>query len=228
MNISNLAVITARGGSKRIPRKNIKEFFGRPMLSYAVTAAKEAGIFDEIAVSTDDEEIAGVALNLGAKVPFMRSAKTSDDFATTADVLSEVLGEYAKLGVKPDTLCCIYPCVPFLTGEILKEAYRKFVSSGADSLVPVVKFSFPIQRAFRIEKSGFLTYDQPQNASKRSQDLEPMYHDVGMFYFYKTNADASPKVIPFIMDEKAVQDIDTPEDWATAEMKYKILQAQNR
>ena len=167
MKISNLAVITARGGSKRIPRKNIKEFFGRPMLSYAVTAAKEAGIFDEITVSTDDEEIAQVALNLGAKVPFMRSAKTSDDFATTADVLSEVLGEYEKLGVKPATLCCIYPCVPFLTGEILKEAYRRFVSSGADSLVPVVKFSFPIQRAFNLRP-----------AAKRIQTLARFRTDV--------------------------------------------------
>lgn len=221
--MSIVAVITARGGSKRIPRKNIKEFMGKPMLAYAVEAAVNSKVFDEVMVSTDDVEIAEIAKQFGAKVPFMRSEKTANDFATTADVLEEVVSEYKKRGKTFDELCCIYPCVPFLTADVIKNAYEKFKTSGADRLTPVVKYSFPIQRAFKLNEQGLLEYREPENAPKRSQDLEPMYHDVGMFYFYKTEKMNSDKIAMLEMDEAMVQDIDNDSDWQMAEMKYRIM-----
>lgn len=221
--MSVVAIITARGGSKRIPRKNIKEFIGKPMLAYAIEAAKDSGLFDEIMVSTDDKEIAKISEKFGAVVPFMRSEKTANDFATTTDVLNEVLNEYKKREKIFDELCCIYPCVPFLSGEVLKNAYKRFVDSNADRLMPVVKYSFPIQRAQRINENGFLEYREPENAFKRSQDLESMYHDVGMFYFYKADKLLSDKTIAYEMDERCIQDIDTLDDWKMAELKYKVL-----
>lgn len=221
--MSIVAVITARGGSKRIPRKNIKEFMGKPMLAYAVEAAVNSKVFDEIMVSTDDVEIAKIAKQFGAKVPFMRSEKTANDFATTADVLEEVVSEYKKRGKTFDELCCIYPCVPFLTADVINNAYEKFKTSGVDRLIPVVKYSFPIQRAFKLNEQGLLEYREPENAPKRSQDLEPMYHDVGMFYFYKTEKMNSDKIAMLEMDEAMVQDIDNDSDWRMAEMKYRIM-----
>lgn len=221
--MSIVAVITARGGSKRIPRKNIKEFMGKPMLAYAVEAAVNSKVFDEVMVSTDDVEIAEIAKQFGAKVPFMRSEKTANDFATTADVLEEVVSEYKKRGKTFDELCCIYPCVPFLTVDVINNAYEKFKTSGADRLIPVVKYSFPIQRAFKLNEQGLLEYREPENAPKRSQDLEPMYHDVGMFYFYKTEKMNSDKIAMLEMDEALVQDIDNDSDWQMAEMKYRIM-----
>lgn len=221
--MSIVAVITARGGSKRIPRKNIKEFMGKPMLAYAVEAAVNSKVFDEVMVSTDDVEIAEIAKQFGAKVPFMRSEKTANDFATTADVLEEVVSEYKKRGKTFDELCCIYPCVPFLTADVIKNAYEKFKTSGADRLTPVVKYSFPIQRAFKLNEQGLLEYREPENAPKRSQDLEPMYHDVGMFYFYKAEKMNSDKIAMLEMDEAMVQDIDNDSDWQMAEMKYRIM-----
>lgn len=221
--MKNIAIITARGGSKRIPRKNIKEFMGKPMLAWAIEAALNSEIFDEVMVSTDDDEIAQIAIKYGAKVPFMRSEATSNDFATTADVLAEVEQEYKKRGQVFDNISCIYPCVPFLTGEILKQAYEVFINSDMSALIPVVKFSYPIQRAFKINEGGALEYNQPQYSLARSQDLEPMYHDVGMFYFYSKNPAKKQGNIPYIMDESAVQDIDTMEDWKMAELKYKVM-----
>jgi N-acylneuraminate cytidylyltransferase len=224
--MSSLAIITARGGSKRIPRKNIKHFMGKPMLAYAIEAALSSGLFDEVMVSTDDNEIADIASTFGAKVPFLRSETTANDFATTRDVLLEVIDEYKKQGKEFDEFACIYPCVPFLTSEILCQAHESFSSNKADSLIPVVKYSFPIQRAVKINADGTLAFREIEYATARSQDLEPMYHDVGMFYFYRTQPFISNKAIksiPFIMDERSVQDIDTMDDWAMAEMKYKIL-----
>lgn len=220
--MKNIAIITARGGSKRIPRKNIKYFMGKPMLAYAIDAALNSNIFDEIMVSTDDTEIAEIAIKYGAKVPFMRSEKTSNDFAVTTDVLDEVISTYKNNGQEFDNICCIYPCVPFLTGNILKEAYNKFIKSGFDRLTPIVRYSFPIQRAFRIDEKDQLVYREPEHAKTRSQDLEPMYHDVGMFYFYKNNKINSNNITYFEMAENQCQDIDTLEDWQMAEMKYMI------
>lgn len=227
--MKNIAIITARGGSKRIPRKNIKDFMGKPMIAYAIEAALESEIYDEVMVSTDDVEIAEIAEKYGAKVPFMRSEATANDYATTADVLNEVINEYEKLGKSFENMACIYPCVPFLSSEILKSANEKFINSEADSLMPVVKYSFPIQRAVKVNTEGFLEYREPQFALTRSQDLESMYHDVGMFYFVKTKAFLgyktliTPKTVLFEMDERAVQDIDTSDDWKMAEMKFKVM-----
>ena len=221
--MSIIAVITARGGSKRIPRKNIKEFMGKPMLAYAIEATVNSKVFDEVMVSTDDVEIAEIAKQFGAKVPFMRSEKTANDFATTVDVLDEVISEYKKRGKTFDELCCIYPCVPFLTADVINNAYEKFKTLGVDRLIPVVKYSFPIQRAFKLNEQGLLEYREPENAPKRSQDLEPMYHDVGMFYFYKTEKMNSDKIAMLEMDEAMVQDIDNDSDWRMAEMKYRIM-----
>lgn len=221
--MSIIAVITARGGSKRIPRKNIKEFMGKPMLAYAIEATVNSKVFDEVMVSTDDVEIAEIAKQFGAKVPFMRSEKTANDFATTANVLDEVISEYKKRGKTFDELCCIYPCVPFLTADVINNAYEKFKTSDADRLIPVVKYSFPIQRAFKLNEQGMLEYREPENAPKRSQDLEPMYHDVGMFYFYKTEKMNSDKIAMLEMDETMVQDIDNESDWRMAETKYRIM-----
>lgn len=221
--MKNLAIITARGGSKRIPQKNIKHFMGKPMLAYAVEAALNAGIFDEVMVSTDDLQIANIAKQYNAKVPFMRSQETSNDFATTYDVLVEVMDSYKSIGQEFDNICCIYPCVPFLTPDILKDAFGKFLQSKADRLTPVVKYSFPIQRAFVINENGFLAFREPENQSTRSQDLQPTYHDVGMFYFYKSDRLNSNKISSYEMDERVVQDIDTMDDWKMAEMKYKVM-----
>ena len=229
--MNTIAIITARGGSKRIPRKNIKEFMRKPMLAYAVEAALGSNIFDEVMVSTDDIEIAEVAKKYGAKVPFMRSEKTANDMAMTYDVLEEVIDEYQKIGRNFDNLACIYPCVPFLKSETLQNAYQIFINSNCDTLVPVVKFSFPIQRAFRIDENNFLQYREPENMLKRSQDLEPMFHDVGMFYFCKINEMKRNKKLignkaAYIeMDEMQIQDIDNVSDWKMAEMKYRIMQS---
>lgn len=226
--MKNIAIITARGGSKRIPRKNIKKFLGKPMISYAINACLESNIFDEVMVSTDDDEIANIALAYGAKIPFMRNHETSGDFATTYDVLEEVILKYRKLDKNFSTICCVYPCVPFLTSTILKTAYTKFQEKEYNFLVPIVKFSYPIQRAFRMEKEC-LKYNQEEYIKMRSQDLEPMYHDVGMFYFATINKMLVDKTLVgekttyYEMKEIEVQDIDTEDDWKMAELKYKIL-----
>jgi len=220
-----IAIITARGGSKRIPRKNIKEFFGQPIIKYAIDAALESKIFDTVMVSTDDEEIAQIARKYGADIPFMRSEKTSNDFASTMDVLLEVIDQYKKMNIEFDTLCCIYPCVPFLKGSTLIDAYNVFTRNNTDALMPVVRFSYPIQRALRINNNDLLEYVNPEYIESRSQDLEPMYHDVGMFYFYDISSLTNPDKTMnyFEMKESEIQDIDTEEDWHYAEMKYRII-----
>lgn len=225
---SVLAVITARGGSKRIPKKNIKAFCGKPILSYSIEAALQSNIFTEVMVSTDSSEIAEVAKEYGASVPFMRSAVTSNDYAVTADVLREVLWQYDKLGQHFDYVCCLYPTAPFVTSEKLRDAFSHLINSEAESLNPVVAFSFPPQRGQVIDENGFLKYQCPENYPKRSQDLQPMYHDVGQFYFYKTDALLNKprlewKEIPYILDETEVQDIDNETDWELAEIKYKFM-----
>jgi N-acylneuraminate cytidylyltransferase len=173
-----LALIPARGGSKRIPRKNIKEFCGKPIIAYSIEAALNTGLFDEVMVSTDSEEIAEVAKKYGAKVPFFRSEKTSGDFATTNDVLLEVIDEYEKRGERFDYGVCVYPTAPFVTAEKIKDAMEKFIESKADSLIPVVAFSFPPKRAMVIRDER-LVFEYPEFMDARSQDLEKEYHDVG-------------------------------------------------
>jgi len=226
--MSAIAIITARGGSKRIPKKNIKEFCGKPIIAYSINAALAGGIFDEVMVSTDSEEIAAIARQYGADVPFLRSEKTSSDHATTADVLTEVINEYKKSGKEFDSFCCLYPTAPFLTAKKLKDAMELFDNSDCDSLISVVQFSFPPQRAFII-RDGSLEYQYPDNEKKRSQDLEPIYHDCGQFYICDTKTFAAKnsllcgRTLPFIIPEEEVQDIDNMSDWLIAEAKYKVL-----
>ena len=226
--MKSVAIITARGGSKRIPRKNIKPFLGKPILEYSIEAALAADLFDEVMVSTDDEEIANVAKKAGAKVPFFRSEKTSNDFATTADVIEEVLHSYEQMGTNFDRACCIYPTAPFVTPDAIKTAMTLLEQEKADSVIPVVRFSFPPQRGVIIE-NGRIVPKWKECMNMRSQDLEPLYHDCGQFYclnvesFLKQKAIWMENVVPFVQDEMLVQDIDTPEDWKIAEMKYRLL-----
>lgn len=231
MKCKAVAIITARGGSKRIPRKNIKEFCGKPIIAYSIEAALQAGIFDEVMVSTDDEEIAAVALQYGAKVPFYRGAATANDFSTTADVLREVLEEYKKRDYTFDNFCCIYPTAPFLTAEKLITGMK--LLENTDGVLPVVKFSFPPQRCVVI-KNGKVEMKWKENMNVRSQDLEPFYHDCGQFYCCRTKAFLTEgKLIldnmsPMIMDEREVQDIDNIEDWKIAEIKYRLMVEKER
>ena len=226
--MKTVAIITARGGSKRIPRKNIKEFCGKPILAYSIEAALQSGLFDTVMVSTDDEEIADIAKRHGASVPFYRSEKTANDYATTNDVLLEVLEEYEKRGEMYDVACCIYPTAPFLTAERLAEATSNLLESDADTLIPVVAFSYPPQRAMVIE-NGRLVFKYPEHIDARSQDLEKHYHDVGQFYVFRTEAFKKNRklmlgnILPYEISEMEVQDIDTATDWEIAEMKYRIL-----
>ncbi len=226
--INAVAIITARGGSKRIPGKNRKLFLGKPMLAYSVEAALAAGIFREVMVSTDDEEIARIAIEAGASVPFMRSEETAGDFATTDDVLMEVLKTYKDRGESFDYMACIYPTAPFVTADKLREAMRLLIERDGSGVMPVVRFSFPPQRGMAV-RDGKLVYCYPENAAKRSQDLEPMYHDCGQFYCYHVErylackGDLPDGYLPIVVDEMEVQDIDNPSDWELAEIKYKRM-----
>ena len=226
--MKNIAIITARGGSKRIPKKNIKEFMGKPMIAYAIEACLKSEIFDEVMVSTDCAEIAEISKEYGAKIPFMRSEKNSGDFTTTFEVLEEVITEYKKTGREFGNLCCVYPCVPFLKAETLKDAYKKFVDSKENGLMPVCKYPVPIEWAMKIE-GGLLVPNDREAQNIRSQDIEPKYFDVGMFYFLKTDVMMNEKTLvlkktaPYIMSETEIQDIDTEDDWKMAELKCKLL-----
>lgn len=225
--MKSIAIITARGGSKRIPKKNIKEFCGKPIIAYSIEAALNAEIFDEVMVSTDSEEIADIARKYGAAVPFLRSEATSNDFATTRDVLMEVLSEYNKLGKNFEYMSCIYPTAPFVTSQKLRNALEILNNSEADEVIPVVKYSFPPQRAYVIS-DNVLKYQYPQFANTRSQDLEPIYHDSGQFYIYRVDVfcglkKESGKIVPIIIPEEETQDIDNYSDWKIAEIKYKTF-----
>lgn len=226
--MSRIAIITARGGSKRIPRKNIKDFCGKPILAYSIEAALASGVFDTVMVSTDDQEIADIAKAYGAQVPFFRSEKTSNDFATTSDVLFEVLDTYKEMGQTFDLGCCIYPTAPFVTAEKLRRAVEQLECSGADTLIPVVQFSYPPQRALVI-REGQLIFGQPEYMNSRSQDLEPHYHDVGQFYVFRTESYRANgnlmkgNILPLVVSELEVQDIDNLTDWEIAEMKYRLM-----
>lgn len=229
--MKSIAIITARGGSKRIPRKNIREFCGKPILAYSIEAALGAGVFDEVMVSTDDEEIGAVAAKYGARVPFYRSERTAGDFATTNDVLLEVLGEYEGRGERFDLGCCIYPTAPFLTPERVRDAVKRLADSQADTLIPVTAFSYPPQRAMVI-REGRLAFLYPQYLDSRSQDLEPHYHDVGQFYVFRTASFQKNRrlmvgdILPYVLSELEVQDIDNQTDWELAQLKYRLLRGE--
>ena len=233
MSEKAIAIITARGGSKRIPKKNIKEFCGKPIIAYSIRAALDSGIFDEVMVSTDSEEIAEIARAYGAKVPFMRSAKTSDDFATTADVLMEVLERYQEMDRTFDVMSCIYPTAPFVTPQKLQSAYDTLTKEQAVMAMPVVAFSYPPQRSY-VLNGNMLEMKWKENYNKRSQDLEKMYHDAGQFYMYQVEAfvrlkgQMTESIVPVIVDEMEVQEIDNESDWKLAELKYQMIKMRNK
>lgn len=227
--MSNLAIIPARGGSKRIPRKNIKSFLGKPIIAYSIETALNSNLFDEVMVSTDDDEIAEVAIQYGAKVPFLRSKKNSDDFATTFDVIKEVVEFYQKNGKKIKSACCIYPTAPFITSKILERANDLLYKNKFDCVFPVLPFSFPIQRAVKKDTFDKISMFYPEHQFSRSQDLEKSFHDAGQFYFFKTEIILKKESLwtdntgAIEINELKGQDIDTPMDWKLAEVKYKLF-----
>tara|TARA_Y100001958_G_C21086831_1_gene441298 strand:- start:208 stop:888 length:681 start_codon:yes stop_codon:yes gene_type:complete len=225
--MGNICIIPARGGSKRIPRKNIKEFLGKPIIAYSIKAAINSELFDEVMVSTDDPEISEIAKKYGANVPFMRSAKNSDDFATTFDVIEEVIQFYKSQGMIYKNICCIYSCAPFVTSEILSKAYDQLIQKKYDTVFPIIAYSFPIQRALRVNQ-GKVSMILKDNLNIRSQDLEKSFHDAGQFYWVNTNKlFISKKLITsnsggIEISELDAQDIDTNMDWNLAELKYQL------
>ena len=226
--MNNLCIIPARGGSKRIPKKNIKSFLGKPIIAYSIEAAIQSKLFTEIMVSTDCQETAEIALRYGAKVPFLRSKENSNDFATTYDVIEETIDEYKKDGVNFENICCIYACAPFVTANNLKHAYQELSNKQVDTIFPIIEYSFPIQRAVKIynEKIELFNID---HLNTRSQDLEKSYHDAGQFYWMKSeNILNKGRIITdncsgIIITELEGQDIDNEIDWELAELKFKLL-----
>jgi pseudaminic acid cytidylyltransferase len=226
--MANVAIITARGGSKRIPRKNIKLFRGKPIIAYSIETAINSGLFDYVMVSTDDDEIAEIAIKYGAEIPFKRSKQNSDDYTGTADVMLEVLTELNKTGKKFTNACCMYPTAPFISVESLKEAYSLLIERKYNSVFPICPFSFPIQRALEINNS-LMKMVHPENLNTRSQDLVPRYHDAGQFYwinieqFFKEKKILTNNTGSIILSELQVQDIDNEIDWKLAELKHQLL-----
>lgn len=226
--MKTIAIIPARGGSKRIPRKNIKAFCGKPIIAYSIEAALNSGIFDTVMVSTDDEEIASIAKEYGADVPFLRSEKNSDDFASTLDVIEEVIEIYKSEGSAFDNCCCIYPTAPFISDEKLKQAQELFLKGKLDCVFPVLEYNFPIQRAVKRDKNGKTVMFQPEFLRSRSQDLEKSYHDAGQFYFFNIESILDQRKFwtdnsgSIVLDAMSGQDIDTNEDWEIAEFKYRF------
>lgn len=229
----NIAIITARGGSKRIPHKNIRDFCGKPIIEYSIRAALDAQVFDTVMVSTDDERIALIAKNAGAEVPFMRSEKTANDYATTTDVLLEVIEQYDKMGIKFENACCIYPTAPFVSAVKLKNAMAMLQKDNRHSVMPVTAYSFPPLRGMVI-KDDKLEYKWPEYAMTRSQDLEEIYHDCGQFYafqvasFIRERKLVTDNTAGIVISELEVQDIDNEVDWELAEAKYRLLKEKGK
>lgn len=222
----NICIIPARGGSKRIPRKNVRDFLGKPIIAYSIETALKSGLFEEVMVSTDDEEIAAIAKQYGASVPFMRSAEMSNDYAGTDEVIQEVLREYKKQDREFDVVCCIYATAPFVTVENLKKAYEQ-IGDTYDAAFSIVRYSYPVQRALCV-RNGFVGMREPQYYDARSQDLEPVFHDAGQFYFTRIkDIDHlifwTEQTYGLELSELMVQDLDNETDWQLAEMKYKLL-----
>jgi N-acylneuraminate cytidylyltransferase len=230
--MGSLAIIPARGGSKRIPRKNIRDFLGKPIISYSIEAALKSELFEEVMVSTDDDEIADIAVKYGAKVPFFRSYENSNDFAGLTDVLIEVLLKYLDANKNFNLTCCILPTAPFVTSENIKQAYNMIESKKYDCIFPVTEYSYPIQRSLKFE-NNFVKMNWPENFSKRSQDLEHTYHDAGQFYFFMNEALLKEKKLftnhsgCLVLSNLEVQDIDSETDWLLAEIKYKMMKNNN-
>ncbi|WP_024619554.1 pseudaminic acid cytidylyltransferase [Pseudomonas kilonensis] len=228
-----LAVIPARGGSKRIPRKNIKVFCGKPMIVWSIQAALQSGCFDKIIVSTDDEEIAEVARQYGASVPFMRPAELSDDYTGTIPVMQQAIEWCNANGFYARQVCCLYATAPFVSPEDLRRGLSTLELSGSQYAFSVTSYAFPIQRAVRLTGAGRVEMFNPEFFNTRSQDLEESYHDAGQFYWgladawLKGEMIFSPESSAVLLPRHRVQDIDTPEDWVRAEWLYKAFQAES-
>jgi len=226
----NICVIPARGGSKRIPRKNIKEFNGKPIIAYSIEAALKSNCFDQVIVSTDDDEIAEVAKKYGAQVPFLRPDELSNDYAGTIPVIKHAIEWMEDNKSSVENVCCLYATAPFIRPQIISQAYQQLNNSKADYCFSVTSFVFPIQRAIKIVEKNKVSMFYPEHFDTRSQDLEKAYHDAGQFYWGKAQAfkDESPifteVATPYILPRYLVQDIDTPEDWIRAESMYRVLQ----
>lgn len=226
--MKSLAIIPARGGSKRIPRKNIRPFLGRPIIAYSIEAALATGLFAEVMVSTDDEQIGRVAQEYGASVPFLRSREASDDFATTAQVLEEVLLKYKAQGKSFEAACCLYPTAPFVTAALLQESYKKLREGDFDTVFPVLQYGYPIWRSLKVEQ-GKAVMNWPEHLSSRSQDLPAAFHDAGQFYWLRVDTFLKDKKLftsnsgVIERSELEAQDIDSETDWKLAELKYKLL-----
>jgi pseudaminic acid cytidylyltransferase len=227
--MKKLAIIPARGGSKRILRKNIKFFLGKPIIAYSIEAALKSNLFDEVMVSTDDEEIREVALKYGAKVPFLRSDKNANDYATTVDVLKEVLETYKRQEKIFDYFVCIYPTAPFVSENLLTKAFDKLLKNKLDCVFSVLKYGFPIQRAMKINERDKIEMIDGSKINTRSQDLQPSFHDAGQFYALNVNSFLQKQKLwtnntgCLEINELEAQDIDTETDWKLAELKYKLL-----
>ena len=223
-----LAIIPARGGSKRIPRKNMKLFLGKPIIQYSIESALNANLFDEIMVSTDDIQIAEISKSLGANVPFMRSKKNSNDYAGTSEVIFEVLREYQNCNILFDYCCCIYPTAPLIKVKNIVAGFNLLKEKNYDSFFPVVRYGHPIQLSYQIVNDK-LVMNKKENLTKRTQDLTPNFHDVGQFYWVKVNKFLGNKKIftdntgTIELSQLEVQDIDNEDDWKIAEMKYELI-----
>ena len=226
--MGNLCIIPARGGSKRIPRKNIRPFLGKPIIAYSIHAAIASRLFDHVMVSTDDLEIAEMARVLGAQVPFIRSTSNASDYATLSDVIEEVKESYKRKNVSFEYICCLLPTAPFVNSSLLEMAYKKLINSEADSIRPIVRYSYPIQRSLKMSDDGYIELVWPDNYKARSQDLETRFHDSGQFYWMKSDSGLlGSKKLGLEIPESLTQDIDSLEDWKLAEMKYKIFTQQD-
>ena len=228
----NVAIIPARGGSKRIPRKNVKDFYGKPMIAWSIEAAKASGCFDKIIVSTDDPEIADIARQFGAEIPFMRPAALSDDYTGTIPVIRHAVEWLNKNDAPVDYACCIYATAPFILPADLKQGLQLIKNSGSSYAFSVTSYAFPIQRAVRITKNGRVAMFNPEHFQTRSQDLEEAWHDAGQFYWGTADAWCEERAIfgedslPVRLPRHRVQDIDTAEDWNRAEWLFRALQAE--
>lgn len=224
-----LAVIPARGGSKRIPRKNIKSFAGKPIIAWSIEAARASGLFDRILVTTDDEEIARIAMDFGAEAPFFRPADLSGDHTPTIPVIAHAVEWQIAQGEIPDQVCCIYATAPFIRVVDLRRGFDLLKSSACDYALSVTSYPFPIQRALRLTVDERVEMFNPDNFLKRSQDLETTYHDAAQFYWGYTNSWLArlplfeENSIPVVLPRHRVQDIDTPDDWDRAELMFKAL-----
>jgi N-acylneuraminate cytidylyltransferase len=231
MQSRNICIIPARGGSKRIPRKNVKNFLGKPIIAYSISEALNSGLFEEVMVSTDDNEIANIAIELGASVPFLRSLNNSNDFATTADVILEVISKYFEQGFIFDHICCCYPTAPFISISRLIEGFELLKLDQVDTVFPITSFDYNIWRSFKENSNGYLSFNWSEFENTRSQDLPAAFHDAGQWYWIKRNSFLKHKkmITPYskgiILSSLEVQDIDDIHDWKIAEIKYEYLQS---